>query len=160
MMNTVTVRDEATATEEWLGNLDTSTVTFRDASHVREIIAAQEARDAADKRLRDAVAAARAAGDSWTVIGAALGVSKQAAQERFGKVTARATPAARVVPTGARGWEIERGGTFVEKVATKTLAISRASEIVKDQGGGDFTVSNRDGSVHTYQVRRYKTRRV
>jgi hypothetical protein len=31
------------------------------------------------------VHAARAAGDSWTVIGAALGVSKQAAQQRFSR---------------------------------------------------------------------------
>jgi hypothetical protein len=35
--------------------------------------------------LRDAVAAARASDDSWTVIGAATGTTKQAAFQRFGK---------------------------------------------------------------------------
>ena len=57
----------------------------RDAEHFRRIIAANKAIDAAHDELRAAVAAARAAGESWTVIGAALGVSKQAAAERFGR---------------------------------------------------------------------------
>jgi hypothetical protein len=39
----------------------------------------------AEERLREAVRSARDAGDSWTVIGAALGVSKQAAQQRFSR---------------------------------------------------------------------------
>ncbi len=34
-----------------------------------------------------AVAAARAAGSSWTSIGRVLGISKQAAQQRFGGTT-------------------------------------------------------------------------
>jgi hypothetical protein len=38
---------------------------------------------ALDKLTREAVAKARAAGHSWTQIGQALGVSKQAACERF-----------------------------------------------------------------------------
>lgn len=59
--------------------------SLRDASHFRRIIEARKALDAAEKELRDAVAAARAAGDSWTVIGAALGTSKQAASQRFGR---------------------------------------------------------------------------
>ncbi|HET7665039.1 MAG TPA: hypothetical protein VFK56_02960, partial [Mycobacterium sp.] len=40
---------------------------------------------AAEKELREAVTAAREAGDSWTVIGAALEISRQAAQQRFGE---------------------------------------------------------------------------
>ena len=39
----------------------------------------------AETALRDAVRAAVTAGDSWSVIGVALGVSRQAAQKRFGK---------------------------------------------------------------------------
>jgi len=53
--------------------------TLRDASHFRRIVEAKNDLEAADSQLRDVVAAARAAGDSWTVIGAALGTSKQAA---------------------------------------------------------------------------------
>lgn len=59
--------------------------SLRDASQFRRIIAARKGLDAAEQELRDAVAAARAAGDSWTVIGAALGTTKQAASQRFGK---------------------------------------------------------------------------
>lgn len=61
--------------------------SLRDASHFRRIIAATKGIDAAEQELRDAVTAARAAGDSWTVIGAALGTTKQAASQRFGKTS-------------------------------------------------------------------------
>jgi hypothetical protein len=64
--------------------------SLRDASHFRRIIQAKKGLEAADKELRDAVAAARAAGDSWTVIGAAMGTTKQAAFQRFSKDTENA----------------------------------------------------------------------
>ena len=64
--------------------------TLRDASHFRRIIEAKNGLEAADRELRDAVAAARAAGDSWTVVGAAMGTSKQAAFQRFSKDTENA----------------------------------------------------------------------
>ncbi|MBX3195681.1 MAG: hypothetical protein KF727_11370 [Microbacteriaceae bacterium] len=57
----------------------------RDATHFRAIIAANDALALAESELRKAVLAARAAGDSWTIIGAALGVTKQAAQQRFSR---------------------------------------------------------------------------
>lgn len=60
---------------------------FRDAQHIRRIIAASASRDAAEAELRNAVEAAREAGDSWTAIGMALGVTRQAAQKRFGRVS-------------------------------------------------------------------------
>ncbi len=68
-----------------LDDLDPSSVPARDASHFRAIIAANDALSDADAGLRAAVREARDAGDSWTVIGAALGVSKQAAQQRFSR---------------------------------------------------------------------------
>lgn len=57
----------------------------RDAAGFRTIRAAMADVRAAENALREAVRAARAEGDSWTVIGAALGTSRQAAHERFGK---------------------------------------------------------------------------
>lgn len=63
--------------------LDPATTFARDASLFRAIIAANEAVNEAGAKLRLAVREARTAGDSWAVIGAALGVSKQAAQQRF-----------------------------------------------------------------------------
>ena len=64
--------------------------SLRDASHFRRIIEARKGLEAADKELHDAVAAAREAGDSWTVIGAAMGTTKQAAFQRFSKDTEQA----------------------------------------------------------------------
>lgn len=55
----------------------------RDAAGFRRIIAARKAIDAAEADLLETVRAARAAGDSWTVVGAALGQSRQAAHRRF-----------------------------------------------------------------------------
>ena len=71
-------------TEHWLDQLDPSTVEARDATHFRAIIAANQALTDAEDDLRQAVTDARAAGDSWAVVGAALGITKQAAQQRFG----------------------------------------------------------------------------
>ena len=74
---------EVSDAEQWLDQISPQTHTARDASAFRRIVAAREAVEAAEAELRAAVAAAREAGDSWTVIGAALDVSRQAAHERF-----------------------------------------------------------------------------
>lgn len=75
---------EVTSSEQAaLDRLTPAARPARDASAFRRIIAARKAVEAAEAELADAVAAAREAGDSWTVIGAALDVSRQAAHERF-----------------------------------------------------------------------------
>ena len=68
-----------------LDELDPSTHPARDAASFRRIIAARKNVADAEHELREAVRAARAAGDSWTVIGAALDITRQAAQQRFGQ---------------------------------------------------------------------------
>lgn len=67
-----------------LEQLDVAAHPARDAAHFRRIISARQTLSAAEQELRDAVQAAREAGDSWTVIGAALDTTRQAAQQRFG----------------------------------------------------------------------------
>lgn len=67
-----------------LDHLDPATHPARDAAHFRRIIAARANLATAERELRDAVHAARRAGDSWTAIGAALDTTRQAAQQRFG----------------------------------------------------------------------------
>jgi hypothetical protein len=67
-----------------LDQLDPARHPARDAAHLRRILAAKRQVAIAEQELRDAVDAAREAGDSWTVIGAALDISRQAAQQRFG----------------------------------------------------------------------------
>ncbi len=74
------IRDDQTG----LDGLDPTVTPARDAVHFRQIIKARQALAAAEQELRDAVQVAREAGDSWTVIGAALDTSRQAAQQRFG----------------------------------------------------------------------------
>jgi hypothetical protein len=58
---------------------------LRDARHFRRIVEARKGITTAEDELRAAVASARAAGDSWAVIGAALETTRQAAYQRFGR---------------------------------------------------------------------------
>lgn len=71
--------------EEWLDQLDPNdpTVEVRDGIYLRRITEAMAAVSDADAQLHEAVAEARANGESWALIGMVLGVSKQAAQQRF-----------------------------------------------------------------------------
>lgn len=68
-----------------LDHLVPSTNPARDAVHFRRILAARQHIADAEAELREAVKAAREAGDSWTVIAAALDITRQAAQQRFGR---------------------------------------------------------------------------
>ncbi|MDO5495295.1 MAG: hypothetical protein Q4G64_06250 [bacterium] len=68
-----------------LDQLDVPSHPARDAAHFRRILAARQNLAVAEQDLRDAVDAARRAGDSWAIIGAALDTSRQAAQQRFGR---------------------------------------------------------------------------
>lgn len=71
-------------TRTGLDEISPATHPARDASAFRDIRRAARAVETAQEDLRAAVREARRRGDSWTVIGVALGVSKQAAQQRFG----------------------------------------------------------------------------
>ncbi|WP_406831684.1 hypothetical protein ABEG17_02440 [Pedococcus sp. KACC 23699] len=66
-----------------LDSLNPADTPARDGRLFRAIIAAQREVDQATEHLRTAVASARQHGDSWTVIGVALGLSAQAAQQEF-----------------------------------------------------------------------------
>ena len=68
-----------------LDELDVSSHPARDAVHFRRILAARQHITEAENELREAVKAARAAGDSWALIGSALDTTRQAAQQRFGR---------------------------------------------------------------------------
>jgi hypothetical protein len=70
-----------------LDRLDPATHPARDATAFRRVVAATEAVHNAETELIAAVTEARRRGDSWTVIAVALGTTRQAAQQRFGKLT-------------------------------------------------------------------------
>lgn len=69
--------------EELADTLDPATARVDHTDDLREIAAAAEAVQADQARLREAVEAARAHGRSWNQIAVALGVSRQAARQRF-----------------------------------------------------------------------------
>jgi hypothetical protein len=68
-------------------DFDPESAVRTDISDLRDIAAAADAVSTAEARLTERVAIARAHGRSWTRIGLAIGVSRQAARQRFsGKV--------------------------------------------------------------------------
>jgi hypothetical protein len=81
-----TETDELVNTEALLDELGPACLgsPHTDASDLRRIGEAAQAIDAARDALSAAVTAARERGRSWGQIGMVLGVSKQAARERFG----------------------------------------------------------------------------
>ena len=84
MPRTITSQQRAAQAAKRLEGKDPARRKWRSGDQLHDIEAALGAFDAADERLHEAVRAARAADYSWAAIGAVLGVSKQAAQQRFG----------------------------------------------------------------------------
>lgn len=69
--------------------LDPDTAEVEHTDDLRNVALASEAVQSDQARLREAVEAARARGRSWNEIALALGVSRQAARQRFsGKLRA------------------------------------------------------------------------
>jgi len=63
--------------------LDPSGIPMDDTADLRTLAEAVDSVRAGEARVRELVALARANGRSWGEIGIALGVSRQAARERF-----------------------------------------------------------------------------
>jgi hypothetical protein len=76
-------REPEKGIEGYLDAADVDPADARDARHFRRIIAAREALASAQAELAAAVAAAHDAGDSWDIIAAALGTSRQVAYQQF-----------------------------------------------------------------------------
>lgn len=72
---------------ELADGLDPATTDVDETDDLKQIASACDAVRADEARLRDAVEIARAQGRSWNQIGVALGVSRQAARQRFAHKT-------------------------------------------------------------------------
>lgn len=70
-----------------LENLDPATASMHDRSDLAAIAAAVAARDAADEQLLVAVRDARARHVPWVMIASALGVTHQAARQKYKPLT-------------------------------------------------------------------------
>lgn len=79
--------DDATA---WLDSLDPAATPAENPADLRRIGLALRALADEQREVDDAVAAARDNGRSWGEIGLVLGISRQAARERYGQAAARA----------------------------------------------------------------------
>jgi len=78
----------AAAVEAWADAVEPSDLVEVDRSVLRTIAELAEQRESIDVALAAAVRAARKNGRSWSEIGAMLGVTKQAAQRKYGHPTA------------------------------------------------------------------------
>lgn len=72
--------------EKWLDSLDPATTPAEDPADLRRIGHALAGLSVAERELTEAVVAARRAGRSWGQIGMVLGVSRQAARERYAEL--------------------------------------------------------------------------
>ena len=81
--------ERAKALEEWVERVESSDLREADTEALRMIGKLAERREVVEEELTEAVRSARQAQRSWSEIGTMLGVSKQAAQRKYGsKVTA------------------------------------------------------------------------
>jgi hypothetical protein len=69
--------------EQWLDTVDPDDIEWKDTSDLRAVAQATDTIAAGNAALREAVGVARLNGRSWGEIAIALGVSRQAARERF-----------------------------------------------------------------------------
>lgn len=80
--------DETEHAEQLLDALDPATATAENTDDLRAVADAADTLTNDEARLTEAVEIARAHGRSWTRIGIALGISRQAARQRFAEKTA------------------------------------------------------------------------
>lgn len=77
----------AAALEAWADNVDPDDLREAETGSLRTIAELAGQRNEVDNDLAAAVSAARNAGRSWSEIAAMLGVSKQAAQQKYGPLS-------------------------------------------------------------------------
>jgi hypothetical protein len=83
------VEEAARRFEQWADELDPETAMVESAEDLRAVAEAAETARRDEALLTERVAAARARGQSWNRIALALGVSRQAARQKFaGKIGA------------------------------------------------------------------------
>ena len=79
----------AAESESWLDSLDPTTTPAENPADLRRIGLALRRLADEQREVEEAVAAARENGRSWGMIGLVLGISRQAARERYGHPATR-----------------------------------------------------------------------
>ena len=80
--------EKLAAFEKWADEVDPADLKFIDSSSLKLVGRLADQRDRLETELAQAVAAAREDDWSWAMIGFMLGVTRQAAQQRYGTHTA------------------------------------------------------------------------
>ncbi len=78
------------AFERWADTVDAHDLVVVDTTALRALLELSEQRSAVEAELVHAVRGARADHRSWSEIGVMLGVSKQAAQRKYGRAASAA----------------------------------------------------------------------
>lgn len=107
-------------------NFDPSKARVIDATPIRVITEATDAIREAEARQREAVQVARARGISWNLIAPALGVSRQAARQRFGGGAAVTGAKVMVAGKAARAARIPKPGKRMAATAEPKRATATA----------------------------------
>lgn len=94
--------DQARNLEKWAAKVRPDDLVVAVTDALQTIAALVDQRDAIDSALVAAVGAAREAGHSWSEIGVMLGVSKQAAQQRYSSKLTAPVGDGRLPPGGRR----------------------------------------------------------
>lgn len=84
---TSTRQERAVNVERWADDVDSDDLREVDTDALRQIVELVDQRRHVEDELDSAVRAARNAHRSWSEIGAMLGVTKQAAQRKYGSKT-------------------------------------------------------------------------
>lgn len=84
-MTTESRAEKAARLERWAEGVSAEELVSVDTGVLRQLADLAEQRTTLESDLRDAVIVARRANRSWSEIGAMLGVSKQAAQRKYGR---------------------------------------------------------------------------
>lgn len=91
MVDEMTTRAEkAAALERWANEVSVDDLKAVDTSVLQNLGQLARQRAVLDDEVAEAVRRARAANRTWSEIGAMLGVSKQAAQRKYGKASTAA----------------------------------------------------------------------
>ena len=76
--------EKLAAFEQWADKVDPAELKWMDSTTLKAVGMLAHQRDETEKELVQAVASAREGGWSWAMIGFMLGVTRQAAQQRYG----------------------------------------------------------------------------
>jgi Uncharacterized protein conserved in bacteria (DUF2188) len=166
------IRQAANKFERLADRIDPATARVENTDDLRAIATAADVVRASDAQLREAILVARAQGRSWNHIALALGVSRQAARQRFADSKPSNPPTRRprtdvrsdadatipdmaqpnrrtVSPNSGGGWDVQKPGASRASSHHDTQAAAQAAarQYLGNEGGGELVTQGRNGRI-------------